>query len=65
MFMFLVPQKNDGRVPVSSTPLKDPVPFREFHEKGYFLYMALAPYNTASYEDFAVSLRLLILIKNW
>lgn len=48
-----------------STPIDDPVPFRESHEREHFLYISLVPYITASYEDFAISLRLLILIKNW
>ena len=64
MFLFLIPQKIDVGVYLSSTPLKDPVPFRESHGRGYFLYISLATYITASYEDFAVSLRLLILIEN-
>lgn len=50
---------------VGSNPIIHPVPFREFHERGHFLYIALAPYNTASYEDFTISPTLLILIKNW
>ena len=46
-----------------STPIDDPVPFRESHGRGHFLYISLAPYITASYEDFTVSFRFLILIK--
>ena len=65
MFLFLMPPKIDVGVYLSSPPLKGPVPFREFHERGHFLHIALAPYNTSSYEDFTVSLRLLVLIKNW
>ncbi len=43
--------------------IDNPVPFRESHGRGHFLYTSLAPYITACYEDFTVSLRLLILIK--
>ena len=50
---------------VGSNPIIHPVPFRESHGRGHFLYISLAPYITASYEDFTASLRLLILIKNW
>ena len=38
-------------VVVGSNPIVHPVPFRESHGRGHFLYISLAPYITSSYEN--------------